>query len=170
MAGLFDGLFDFTDIEKKTSELLADKYGKARANVEGQFGGMGREAQANLDIQNQRQGIIGSPLASTLSARLSADIGRKKAQTLAGVDAQEASDTATMGIQNAQMQNQAKSQLFNSIFQGLGSIGGMLVGGPLGAAAGSALTGLFAQKPTAELDIPTNSKKYNSNGVESYIY
>jgi hypothetical protein len=122
------GLFDFTDIEKKTSELLADKYGKARAAAEGQFAGVGREAQANLDIQAQRQGIMGSPLASTLSSRLAADLGRKKAQTLAGIDAAQAGQTADVGIQNAIMQNQAQAQLFNNIFQGLGSIGGTLAG------------------------------------------
>jgi hypothetical protein len=125
---MFEGLFDFTDIEKKTQELLADKYGKARAQVEGSFGGVGREAQANLDVANQRQGIMGSPLASTLSSRLAADLGNKKAQALAGVDTQQASDTATMGIQNAMQKNQANAQLFNSIFSGLGSIGGILAG------------------------------------------
>lgn len=122
------GLFDFTDIEKKTADLLKNKYGKAREAAAGGFEGVGREAQANLDVQNQRQGIMGSPLASTLSSRLAADLGRKKQQTLAGLDAAEASDTATMGIQNAQMQNQAQAQLFNSIFTGLGSIGGTLLG------------------------------------------
>ena len=132
---MFEGLFDFTDIEKKTSELLADKYGKARNAAEGQFAGVGREAQANLDIQNQRQGIIGSPLASTLSSRLATKLGSEKAKTLAGIDAAQASDAATMGMQNAMAKNQAQSQLFNSIFQGLGSIGGFLVGGPLGTAA-----------------------------------
>ena len=101
------GLFDFTDIEKKTSELLADKYGKARKAAEGQFAGVGREAQANLDIQNQRQGIIGSPLASTLSSRLATKLGSEKAKTLAGIDAAQAGQTADIGIQNAMMQNQA---------------------------------------------------------------
>ena len=128
---MFEGLFDFTDIEKKTSELLADKYGKARANVEGRFSGVGREAQANLDIQNQRQGIIGSPLASTLSSRLATKLGSEKAKTLAGIDAAQAGQTADIGIQNAMMQNQAQAQLFNSIFQGLSSIGGTLLGGAL---------------------------------------
>ena len=128
---MFEGLFDFTDIEKKTSELLADKYGKARANVEGQFSGVGREAQANLDIQNQRQGIMGSPLASTLSSRLATKLGSEKAKTLAGIDAAQAGQTADIGIQNAMMQNQAQAQLFNSIFQGLGSIGGLITGGVL---------------------------------------
>lgn len=125
---MFEGLFDFTDIEAKTAELLKDKYGKARANVDAQFGGVGREAQANLDIQNQRQGIIGSPLASTLSDRLSARIGAEKQKAISGIDAQEASQTADLGVQNAIMQNQSKAQLFNSIFQGLGSVGGTLLG------------------------------------------
>jgi len=117
----------FEDIENKAKQLLKNKYGKARELAEGTLAGAGREAQANLDIMAQRQGILGSPLAATLSSRLAADMARKKQQALTGIDAAEASDAANLGIQSALQRNQALANLYGNIFAGLGTIAGNLM-------------------------------------------
>jgi hypothetical protein len=128
MAGLFDSLFGFEDLEAKTQNLLKTKYNAARAGVEGSFAGAGREGEANLAIQAQRQGLIGSPIESALRSRLGTALAGEKGKALAGINTAEASDTAsTMG--NLGMQKaQANAALMSSIFSGIGGLTGTLAG------------------------------------------
>jgi len=126
-----NGLFNFEDIEAKTNALLKDKYGKAMDVASGTYAGKQREAEANMDIQAQRQGILGTPLQSTLKARIGSEFARNKAQTLAGLGAQQASDAANLGMQFGMQKNQAKAELLSGIaggiFSGLGTLAGKLM-------------------------------------------
>jgi hypothetical protein len=129
--GIFDAWFNFDDLEAKTNNLLTKKYAMARETALGPLQGAEKSGMANMQIQGQRQGILGSPLMTTLENRLKTETANKKAQIEAGLGAQQASEAANMGLQMGMAKNQATGQLFNSAFEGLGKLVGWALPTPI---------------------------------------
>lgn len=122
--GIFDAWFNFDDLEAKTNNLLTKKYALARQAALGPLVGSEKEGIANIQIQGQRQGILGSPLMTTLENRLRTETANKKAQIEAGLGSKQAEEEANLGLQMGIAKNQAQAQLFNSAFEGLGKLVG----------------------------------------------